>query len=97
MNDGVPLRLYQRLSEKFPDVLVTVRYAGDFNGKRNGFLQFFGGIKQQSEEYSRKDRFPLLGNGLKQVSCPDDLVSVRWRSVSGCRGVPFVLGLVSGR
>lgn len=95
VNGGIPFHLYQRLSEQFPDLLLTVRYAGDFEGRRSGFFQYYGGKRQCFEEYSMSDRFPVIGSRALQLE-QGDITLLRWKVVMGCRGVPFSVSLLAG-
>lgn len=102
LHGGVPFSMFVRVSGMFPDLLVTVRFAGDFDGKDNGFLQYYAGKSKCSERYREHSLFPVFGREHAQVPkaafmnnmSVDESVEVRWRSVTGCRGVPFSVGML---
>ena len=102
LHGGIPFSLFIRVSEMFPDLLITVRYAGDFDDKDNGFLQYYAGKVKCSERYSEHSVFPVFGRKYLQSSYDASSkrssgvssVAVRWRSVIGCRGIPFSLNMV---
>lgn len=81
VNGGVPDKLFMRLSQQFPDVLVTFRYAGDFPGHRCGIIQFLGGKVRKMDEF---------GEGTKHVQGNSPVPEKDyWKAVIGCRGIPF--------
>ena len=102
LHGGVPYQMFSRVSGMFPDLLFTIRYAGDFDGKDNGFLQYYAGKTKCSDRYGERVSFPMFGRGYMQQpggglmahDAVDNSVVTRWRSVIGCRGIPFSLGMI---
>lgn len=88
--NDIPNKIFEKISERYSEALITIRYAGEIAGVHSGVLQYYKGKKKLDIEYSMSAYYRYIREGRQLDKESFKKTSLEfWNTVKGCMGVPF--------